>query len=88
VAAHLPSRQPRAKFTVESSPPRASEQGVLYLWFADSSVRSTAVRALRAAHREAELSISCVRVAVPEGEMDRCVLELGAELGRAVRRRR
>jgi len=87
VAAHLPSRQPRAKFIAERSLPRASEKGVLYLWFADPSLRSTAVRALRAARRNPELSVSCVRLPVPEGELDRCVLELGAELGAGDTRR-
>ena len=35
---------------------------------------------MRPAGRQAEPSISCVRVAVPEGDLDRCLLELGADL--------
>jgi EAL domain-containing protein (putative c-di-GMP-specific phosphodiesterase class I) len=87
VAAHLPSRQPRLRFAVAPSLPRTSGKGVLYLWFADSSLRAAAVRSLRAARRETELSISCVRVAMPEGELDQCILQLGADLARGDTRR-
>ena len=88
MAAHLPSRQPRPKsLLAPSPPPRPSGKGVLYLWFADPAARATTVRALRTVRRETELSVSCVRIPVPENHLDRCILEVGAELAPAHARR-
>ena len=87
MAAHLPNRQPRPTFSLEPSSPRPSGAGILYLWFPDPALRASAVRTLRASRRELELSFSCVRVKMGEGELDACVLELGAGLDQAGTRR-
>jgi EAL domain-containing protein (putative c-di-GMP-specific phosphodiesterase class I) len=87
VAAHLPIRQPRCTFTLGPSPPRPSGKGTLYLWFAEPAARARTVRTLRAARRDTQLSVSCARIAVPENELDRCILEIGAELAPAETRR-
>ena len=87
MSAHLPSRRPRPKFVPDAPPPRPSEKGILYLWFADPVARATTVRTLRVARRETELSVSCARVTMPENELDRCILEIGAELTPAQSRR-
>jgi len=77
VAAHLPNRQARP-ILLESPSPRATAAGILYLWFPDAGLRASGLRLLRAGRRKLELSAACVRVALGPGELDGCLLELGA----------
>ena len=77
MAAHLPNRQARP-ILLESPSPRATEAGILYIWFPDPGLRAIGLRVLRAGRRKLELSASCVRVALGPGELDGCLLELGA----------
>ena len=87
MAAHLPNRQARATVPVESPSPRATGAGILYLWFPDAALRASALRVLREARRKVELSDSCLRVAMRQGELDPCLLELGAGVGASGTRR-
>jgi EAL domain-containing protein (putative c-di-GMP-specific phosphodiesterase class I) len=87
VAAHLSNRQARATVPVESPSPRATGAGLLYLWFPESTLRASALRVLRGSRRKIEPSDSCVRVALGEGELDACLLELGATMDPASMRR-
>ena len=66
MAAHLPSRQARPRFALDSSPPLPGAKGTLYLWFSDPAARAAVVRTLRAARRETQLSVSYARIAVRE----------------------
>ena len=87
MAAHLPTKQPRQVARLDTPRSRPATAGVLYLWFPDSLLRVSAVRALRNAGRDMELSVSCARVGLDGGELDGCVLELGGELAEAELRR-
>ena len=78
MAAHLPNRQARPTLCHEPPSPRATGAGILYLWFPDPSARASAVRVLRSSRRKVALSASCVRVTMRDGELDDCLLELGA----------
>jgi len=80
VAAHLPNRQARQDFSLESPSPNAAGPGVLYLWFPDAALRTSALRALRRAGRKLELSDSCVRVVLGEAEFDGCLFDLGSAM--------
>jgi len=87
VAAHLPNRQARPTVPLDLPSPRAAGAGILYLWFPDAVLRASAIRVLRGARRKTELSASCVRVLMPEDELDACLLELGGGIGPAGARR-
>src|SRR5438128_4563559 len=87
VAAHLPTKQPRQSAHPDTPRTRPAAAGILYLWFPDALLRVSALRALHATGREMELSVSCARLGLSEGDLDTCVLELGGELTEAERRR-
>ncbi len=57
---------------------RGSDEGMLYVWLPDAPIFEKIERALAAAGRARSLSRSCARVPLGEGELDRCVLEVGA----------
>jgi EAL domain-containing protein (putative c-di-GMP-specific phosphodiesterase class I) len=54
--------------------------GTLYVWFPDALVLDRAHAALRAAGRRVALTASCARIPIGPGELDACVLDLGAEV--------
>ncbi len=52
--------------------------GTLYVWFPDAPVLDRAYGALRAGGHRPALTTSCARVPLDAGEIDTCVLDLGA----------
>jgi EAL domain-containing protein (putative c-di-GMP-specific phosphodiesterase class I) len=53
-------------------------EGTLYLWFPESSLLAHAMDVLRATGRSPQRSASCAQIALGSGELDACVLDLGA----------
>jgi EAL domain-containing protein (putative c-di-GMP-specific phosphodiesterase class I) len=89
VAAHLPNRQARPDFTLESPSPDAAGPGILYLWFPDAALRASGLRLLRRTGRRVEISDSCVRVSLGHGDLDGCLFDLdGAMTPSGTRRTR
>lgn len=52
--------------------------GTLYVWFPDAPVLDRAYDALRSGGHRPRLTASCARVALGPGELDGCVLDIGA----------
>lgn len=54
--------------------------GTLYVWFPEAPVLGRAYDALRGGGHRPSLTASCARVALGPGELDGCVLDLGAAI--------
>ena len=61
--------------------------GTLYVWFPDTPALDRASSALRAGGRRPKLTTACARVSLGAGELDACVLDLGASLSEGEARR-
>lgn len=65
----------------------SAPDGTLYAWFPDADALDEAARALRGAGHSAAPAGSCLRIALGPGELDPCVLGLGATLAERHARR-
>jgi EAL domain-containing protein (putative c-di-GMP-specific phosphodiesterase class I) len=54
--------------------------GTLYVWFPDAPVLDRARAALRDGGHRSSVTATCARVALESGELDACVLDLGASV--------
>ena len=61
--------------------------GTLYVWFPDTPALDRASSTLRAGGHRPRLTASCARVPLAAGELDACVLDLGASLSEGEARR-
>ncbi len=61
--------------------------GTLYVWFPDPPVLDLAYDALRSGGHHPTLTSSCARVVLGKGELDECVLDLGAAIAEPDARR-
>jgi EAL domain-containing protein (putative c-di-GMP-specific phosphodiesterase class I) len=88
LAAHLSRLDSLLRARPGVLPHRSIAEGTLYLWFPDPPLLSKALDVLRAAgHRLPALSTSCARIGLGSGELDACVLDLGAGLTECEARR-
>jgi EAL domain-containing protein (putative c-di-GMP-specific phosphodiesterase class I) len=66
---------------------RSMSDGTLYIWSPDAPVLERAKAALRRAGYQPRLTSSCARVALGSGEIDGCVLDVGAAVSEGEARR-